>query len=83
MNTASKEDELLSADELVRITGYRRARAQRDWLTNKGWIFETNGAGEPIVGRWYARLKLAGVKPTADHRVTLQPAWTPDFSALG
>ena len=38
-----------------------------------------NAAGRPIVGRWFARLRLAGVQPTA---AGAQPVGRPNFAAL-
>ncbi|QRY82453.1 DUF4224 domain-containing protein [Pseudomonas sp. PDNC002] len=39
------------------------------WLKANGWVYEVYAAGRPIVGRIYARLKLAGVKPTSSAAV--------------
>ena len=52
---------------------------QRTWLDANRWKYHTNRAGRPIVGRMYARLKLAGIEASA-----LAPqAWAPDFSQIG
>ena len=37
--------------------------------------------GRPIVGRWAARMRLAGVQPTATG-TSMQPAGRPNFAAL-
>ncbi|WP_223818586.1 DUF4224 domain-containing protein [Pseudomonas aeruginosa] len=51
---------------------------QIEWLENHHWNYETNAVGRPIVGRVYARLRLAGVHPT---RTTVSdPAWSLDLS---
>ncbi len=71
------ETELLTVDELVEITGRKTNAAQRAWLDRAGWCYVVNAAGRPIVGRWYARMTLAGVR--ADGAVT---ANEPDFSAI-
>jgi hypothetical protein len=55
--------ETLSMDELQQITGATRKRDQIDWLENNGWVFLKNRAGDPIVGRIYARLRLSGLHP--------------------
>ena len=74
------ETELLTADELVEITGRKHPQAQRAWLDSLGWTYTVNAAGRVIVGRWYARMKLAGITPSHSG---LQPeAWQPDWSAL-
>lgn len=71
--------ELLTADELVEVTGYKHPASQREWLDKNGWCYVLNAAGRPIVGRWYARMRLSGITPTVSGA---QPAWRPDFSTL-
>jgi hypothetical protein len=34
--------------------GFAPSRLQVDWLTRKGWRFETNGIGRPVIARKYA-----------------------------
>lgn len=70
--------EILSGDELMLITGSTRKKDQVDWLTNNGWMFHKNKAGDPIVGRLYARLKLAGINPPS----LGSGGWIPDFSGI-
>ncbi len=72
--------EVLSASELADVTGYKHAASQRAWLEKNHWAFVTNSSGRPVVGRWYARMRLAGIKPTQSG---MEPAWAPDFSAFG
>jgi hypothetical protein len=55
------QSETLTDDELATITGYKIPSCQRQWLTNNHWEFVVTGAQRPVVGRVYARLKLAGV----------------------
>ena len=74
--------ELLTVEELFEVTGRKHVASQRDWLDKNGWAYVVNAAGRPIVGRWYARMRLAGVQPTAGG-AGVQQAWQPDFSALG
>lgn len=57
------ESEMLSKNELVEITGTSRRADQIAWLQAQDWRFFQTRAGEPIVGRMYARLKLAGITP--------------------
>lgn len=75
------ETEFLSADELAEVTGYKHVASQREWLDKNGWAYVVNASGRPIVGRWFARMRLAGVQPTAT-ATGMQPAWRPDFSSL-
>jgi hypothetical protein len=73
------DSEMLSSDEIGQITGCGRKSDQIEWLSCNGWTFHKTRAGEPVVGRLYARLKMAGITPA-----TLAPAtgWVPDFSGI-
>lgn len=73
--------EFLTDEELATITGYQTPSRQIQWLSNNGWQHVLTGARRPIVGRVYARLKLAGVKPTAGNAVA--EGWTLDLSRVG
>lgn len=66
----SLQSETLTEEELATITGYQLPSKQIQWLTNNHWEFVLTGARRPIVGRVYARMKLAGVKPSAASAVT-------------
>jgi hypothetical protein len=72
--------EFLSSQELADMIGAPSARKQIRWLAEHGWKYELNAASKPIVGRIYARLKLAGVKPNGAN-ATDQP-WTLDLSKV-
>lgn len=74
------ESEFLTPEELEEITGYKHAGHQKDWLEKNSWTYVLNGSGKPIVGRWFARMRLAGVKPTETGALTT--SWQPDFSRL-
>lgn len=70
------ESEFLTADELAEITGYTHVGSQKEWLDKNGWPYVINARGRPIVGRWFARLHLAGVNPTGNGAtVAGQPNW--------
>ncbi|AZD86587.1 DUF4224 domain-containing protein [Pseudomonas chlororaphis] len=77
----SLQSEMLTQEELAVITGYQIPSRQIQWLTNNGWEYVLTGARRPIVGRVYARLKLAGVKPSATNAVV--ETWTLDLSRVG
>lgn len=87
---AMSETEFLTAEELVEITGYKNFAGQRKWLDKEGWCYVVNASRRPIVGRWFARLRLAGVSThmaTTDIRPLQQPkqshyATEPNFAAL-
>lgn len=57
--------ETLSDDEVSEISGCIRKSDQIDWLTKNGWVFFQNRAGTPKIGRLYARLRMAGINPSA------------------
>lgn len=63
-NAMPLSSETLTDDELALITGYQIPSKQIQWLTQNHWEFVLTGARRPIVGRVYARMKLAGVKPS-------------------
>lgn len=72
------QSETLTDEELTTITGYQIPSKQIQWLHDNHWQFVLTGARRPIVGRVYARMKLAGVTPSA-----VNPAaetWTLDLA---
>ncbi|TRO21991.1 DUF4224 domain-containing protein [Ectopseudomonas mendocina] len=76
----SEPAEFLTEDELAAMICAKSARKQMQWLDSHGWRYERNAAGKPIVGRIYARLKLAGVRPTESTAVA-EP-WQIDLSKV-
>lgn len=72
--------EILSATDLVDITGFKTPSRQIEWLTANKWQHVLTGANRPVVGRVYARLKLAGVKPSTTNAVA-EP-WSLDLSRI-
>jgi hypothetical protein len=73
--------EFLEEDEVVRITGYQIPSKQIAWLANNGWQYTLTRARRPVVGRVYARLKMAGVKPNVTNATA--ETWTLDLSRVG
>ena len=73
--------EFLDEEEVVRITGYQIPSKQIAWLANNGWQYTLTRARRPIVGRVYARLKMAGVKPSVTNATA--ETWTLDLSRVG
>lgn len=59
------ESEFLTPEELEGITGSKQSAGQLAWLNKYHWVYHTTGANKPIVGRLYARLKMAGITPAA------------------
>ena len=74
------QSEILAEDEICAITGFKLARSQINWLNQHGWHYELTGTRRPVVGRVYARLKLAGVKPNGANAVA--ETWTLDLSKI-
>lgn len=75
------QTETLAEEELAAITGYQLPSKQIQWLSMNGWQYVLTRSRRPIVGRVYARLKLAGVSPSANNSVT--ETWTLDLSRVG
>lgn len=73
------QSETLSPDELQDISGCGRKGDQIKWLNSNGWTFIKNRAGEPIIGRLYARLRLTGINPAT---LSAPTSWVPDFSKV-
>jgi Domain of unknown function (DUF4224) len=71
--------ETLSHEEVEAITGAARKGEQIQWLASNGWIYCTTRAGEPVVGRLYARLKMAGINPQA---LQTSGGWVPDLTQV-
>jgi hypothetical protein len=77
MNPIEHQPLLLTPSEVQEITGFKMNRLQVDWLKRRGWRFEINGSGRPIVARKYAE-KMLGCG--ADDGASLRP--TPNFGAM-
>lgn len=73
--------ETLTEKELATITGYQIPSKQILWLTENYWEHVLTGARRPIVGRVYARMKLAGVKPSTVS--TAAETWSLDLANVG
>lgn len=74
------QTETLAEEELATISGYQTPSKQIQWLTDNHWEFVLTGARRPIVGRMYARMKLAGIQPFTVKAVA--EAWTLDLSKV-
>lgn len=74
------QTETLAEEELATISGYQTPSKQIQWLTDNHWEFVLTGARRPIVGRMYARMKLAGIQPFAAKAVA--ETWTLDLSKV-
>lgn len=65
----------LATDEISDMTGYIRHADQRRWLCARGWKFEQNANGRPIVLRSYAESMLGGT-------TAKQAEKRPNFTAI-
>ncbi|PJY93807.1 DUF4224 domain-containing protein [Pseudomonas donghuensis] len=72
--------EILAEEEIAAITGYQIPSRQIEWLNRNGWQHVLTAARHPVVGRVYARLKLAGIKPSAASAVA--ETWTLDLARV-
>lgn len=70
--------ETLTETELTAITGYSRPTEQRRWLDSERWVYHKNRAGHPVVGRIYARMRMAGIAPKS----APADAWSLDLSRV-
>jgi hypothetical protein len=75
-NLPETGDETLTSEALAKITGAARRDLQIEWLKKHKWQHTTNRGGDPIVGRLYANLKLAGIEPKTMLR---EESWEPAF----
>ena len=55
------QTEFLATGEVVELTGAEKPAGQMKWLKNHDWNFVLNAKNKVKIGRWYARMKLAGV----------------------
>lgn len=62
----------LAEAELVTLTGYTLPAKQKAWLRARGWVFEVDRWGRPIVSRAHAERRLGGVESPASP----QPNWS-------
>lgn len=53
-------DLFLSKEELHELTGYRLGKRQAAELKRRGWKFEVNAAGAPLVARAYFERRMVG-----------------------
>lgn len=74
----SLQSETLTDDEIATITGAVRAALQIEWLRANKWIYTTTRAGNPVVGRFYARMRLAGIEPDTRSAAV----WTPRLNSV-
>jgi hypothetical protein len=73
------QSETLTSQELAEITGCAHKRGQLQWLLANGWHHHTSRSLQPVVGRLYARLKMAGITPAA---MASAATWQPDLSQV-
>lgn len=73
------DSETLKQEEIEEICGCKRTSDQLAWLAKNGWIFHKNKGGDPVIGRMYARMKMAGISPKD---MTVPGDWMPDLSQV-
>ena len=55
-----EKGDFLNDDDLVEFTGSPRRARQIEWLAERGYPFEVNLAGRPVVLREVVRARLGG-----------------------
>lgn len=60
MSNALAPETFLTNEEIYRLTGTRNRELQLDYLASRGWLFDTDRTGRPIVAREYFRARLVG-----------------------
>jgi hypothetical protein len=68
-------DLLLSHADLVELTGFKVAKCQAAELKRRGWLFEVNAAGAPLVARAYFQRRMVGEATVADPPPRAQHNW--------
>lgn len=76
----SEQSEFLTPEELQTVTGRKHASQQIAWLDQHGWIYERNAAQRPIVSRFYMRMRMSGINPTAE--AAKPEAWSLDITRI-
>ncbi|MGE0383469.1 MAG: DUF4224 domain-containing protein [Gammaproteobacteria bacterium] len=69
----------LTAEELLSLTGLKRAKGQLTWLQQHGFVATLNAAGDVIVLRDHVRRVLGGGEEVEQLKRT---PTEPDWSAL-
>lgn len=61
-------DTFLTPEELYRLTGAKSREVQCEYLSSRGWRFETDRVGSPLVARAYfhARMVEGGINRSSD-----------------
>ena len=65
----------MSQDDLFDLTGFKQKRDQIKWLDSRGWIYQTNRFGKPIVAVEYYHMRQG-----ASHAEI--PSTEPNWGAL-
>lgn len=73
--------ETLTPEEIRELSGCCRRRSQIEWLKKNGWVYLLNRAGKPIIGRQYARMRLAGIAPAGTNAPN-DAGWQLDMSKV-
>lgn len=63
----------LTVDELAELIGSNRKKSQIEWLGNKGWRFDLDVNGRPIVMRTFVENRLGVSSRQAQHANVNRP----------
>ena len=63
----------LTSEDISKLTGLTQSAAQARWLRSRGYKYEMNGLGRPVVAMAEVLRKLVGGRPRTE---------MPDFGAV-
>jgi hypothetical protein len=66
----------LSKEEIIQLTGYKFPKKQAEFLRSRGYVFEVDCYGNPIILRSYLEQILGGTKLRSTRKTE------PDIAAL-
>jgi len=73
----NRSNVLLTGDELINLSGYRRPARQAQWLTENGIYYKRRGDGSLVILRKHLEEQMGCGSQTLD-----RPTPEPDFSSL-
>lgn len=74
--------EVLTEDEVAEVTGFKRAKQQKEWLIKNNWPFTEKRNGKPSVHRLVLRIKL-GVPVKENSEADKEQEFVIDLSKVG
>lgn len=60
------EEEFLTKEELIKLTGWKRKERQKQWLSANGLMYYVDRNGYPVVSRECVRARGASARKTVN-----------------